>query len=440
MQGSLSQSEIDDVLRILAGNPKATRGDVAATLGVSEGRARHLIDRAKSSGSGSKTTESAKRVESRSFKGDEQTVEKTTTVRIKTLRQLCEVCEVDPSEWEVKEWSANKWEMAAVPRTTRSEKGKPWLRPSTKPIVTELFQVKARFVRKVGVVKVKTEIANLIKLAEKHSPKYAPYVMRRPPSGNMLELHIPDLHLGKLAWGKETGYQDYDAKLAEETFHEAVRVMVERSRHYEYDKVVISLGNDFQQVDNRKDTTTAGTQVDTDSRYPKLAYKAIEIAVSTIDRLATVAKDRHVVIVPGNHDEESAFHLGHKLQIWYRQCPDVTVDNSPTSRKYLRFGRVGLMWTHGHQGKKIDYGLLFATERPDVFGPAGSVREIHTGHLHGEMVIERMGVKVRIVDALCPADAWHSNNAYVGQLRGAQGYMWSKELGLLGTIDYTVPD
>ena len=44
-----------------------------------------------------------------------------------------------------------------------------------------------------------------------------------------LELTIPDLHLGKLAWGHETGHGDYDVRIAERTFETAVAALIERT-------------------------------------------------------------------------------------------------------------------------------------------------------------------------------------------------------------------
>jgi hypothetical protein len=370
-------------------------------------------------------------VESLEVSGNLQVVTKLSPKRITSLADLLEFCEVDPVEWEVDRYTVNKWEVGAgVVKKDGTKRVK----------VTPLFQVKVWLKRRADLVQARDILADFKADAAKHAPVYAPYVKKHPPSGNMLEIHVPDLHLGKLAWSKETGYEDYDCKLAQDVYEQAMHELVERSRRYEYDELIMSVGNDLFQADNYSNRTTAGTYVSTDGRYQKTFRQARQMVVHQIDRLATVAPKRKVIIVPGNHDEETSWHLGENLSIWYRNNPDVEVDNSPTARKYHRFGRVGLMFLHGHQGKHADYGLLFATERPDVFGPKGSFREIHTGHLHQLRVSERFGVRTRIVNSLGATDKWHADAAYVGMLRAAEAFHWNEKLGLLGIAEYCLPE
>jgi hypothetical protein len=88
------------------------------------------------------------------------------------------------------------------------------------------------------------------------------------------------------------------------------------------------------------------------------------------------------------------------------------------------------MFTHGDKGKRNDYPLLMATEQPEMFGQT-KYREAHTGHTHQTKLDEQHGVRVRVLPALCEADDWHAENAFVGNLRSAEAYVWNKDEGLI---------
>ena len=142
-----------------------------------------------------------------------------------------------------------------------------------------------------------------------------------------------------------------------------------------------------------------------------------------------------VVVVSGNHDFLASWHLGDSLECWFSKYEDVEIENQPKVRKYHQYGKCMLMFTHGNEGKREDYPLLMATENPVLFG-ATKWREAHCGHIHQTKTQEFHGVRVRILPALCPPDAWHAANGYVGNLRSAECYVWDKEEGLVGQFFY----
>jgi hypothetical protein len=198
------------------------------------------------------------------------------------------------------------------------------------------------------------------------------------------------------------------------------------------------VGNDLLHVDSRSNTTTAGTPQDTDSRYYKLFVSTRRMIQRAIHRCSELAKTVQVVLVPGNHDRDSVWHLGDSLTCAYNACPHIVIDNAPTQRKYVEHGRVMLLFTHGDKGKRPDYPLMMATEQPQMFGRT-TFREAHTGHLHQTQVQEWHGVRVRILPSLAGADAWHAEHGYVGNLRAAEAFVWSATEGLVATAYYTVP-
>ena len=295
------------------------------------------------------------------------------------------------------------------------------------------YQISAFFRKRKHVLEILDEIADLKDLATK-GLKRKILKIERPDgvSGNMLEINISDHHFGKLAWPKETGHEPYDVQIAQAMFMRALNTLIERSSGYKFDRVLFVIGNDLLNSDNAENTTTKGTVVTTDIRYHK-TYRTVRYTlIESIEKLKNIAPVT-VMVVPGNHDQLAAWHMGDSLECWYRSDKDVTVENDPRYRKYFQFGQVALGFTHGDKGS--DYPMLMATEEPKMWAST-KFREIHTGHRHADKVTEDHGVKVRILPALCPADDWHAENGYVENQRQAEAFIWNKDQGLIATAIY----
>ncbi len=253
----------------------------------------------------------------------------------------------------------------------------------------------------------------------------------------LFEPSIYDLHVGKLAWGNETGWDNYDSRMAEQAHDEALEALIRRSASHPISRVLYVVGNDLLHSDTKAGTTTGGTPLDTDSRYHKVFSIVRKMTVRAIDRLAEIAPV-DAVLVPGNHDTLAVWHLGDSLECWYRNAKHVTIENTPRMRKYYQHGRVMLLLTHGNRGKLDQYPLLMATEQRAMWG-ATHFREAHTGDKHGTKVLEVKGVKVRTLPSLSAADAWHSEFQFVGNSRSAEAFVWDKGEGLIAQAHYTIP-
>lgn len=347
--------------------------------------------------------------------------------RICTLEQLVEFCQIDLTIWEVERFIANKWEVGAKNDTGGSIAVEP------------LFQIKAFLRKKTAIVALRKEVEELKELAKSNARIPVTLKKKSGLHGNMLELDISDHHFGKLAWGAETGHQNYDTKIATQVFNRAVDVILERTASLAFDEIWFVVGNDLFNSDDTEGRTTKGTYVSTDVRYHKTFAVVRTAIIGTIERLRPLAKKVRVIMVYGNHDRLSVWHLGDSLECYFHKYPDVVIDNSPRYYKYHRFGDVMIMYTHGDKGKRTDYPLLMATEQPVMFGET-KFREAHTGHNHVRRVDEQHGVIVRILSSLGPPDAWHAENGFVGNLRSAEGFIWNKNEGLIGTVIYTDPN
>ena len=153
-------------------------------------------------------------------------------------------------------------------------------------------------------------------------------------SRSMYEISIFDPHVGKLAWHEESG-QNYNSKIAAHDFLTAFKDLLSRIKDADVEEIIVPIGNDALHIDNKHNTTTAGTPQDVDSRYQQIFRRARQMYVEALELASTVAPVRGI-IVPGNHDEENIFYLGDSLEGWFSRNPNVTIDNEAKLTKYYK--------------------------------------------------------------------------------------------------------
>jgi hypothetical protein len=282
---------------------------------------------------------------------------------------------------------------------------------------------------------VREEIEALKAIAKEEIKRTPSKTKSAKDTGLMLQIAIADHHFGKLSWPVETGGAPYDLKIAEAMFMRALDTLLDRAKGYEFEQVLFLLGNDLLHANDVAGNTFSGTKLDTEGRFQKTYWVVRKAMCRAIEVLRQIAPVK-VVVAYGNHDKTSMWTLADSLECFFHEDPRVEIDNQPIYRKYHKWGQCGLMFTHGDLGKRADYPLVFATERPDIFGST-TYREVHTGHLHTTRNEEFHGVRVRILPSLTPPDAWHSENSFVGNLRNAEAFVWSKTEGLIAQFIYS---
>jgi len=193
----------------------------------------------------------------------------------------------------------------------------------------------------------------------------------------------------------------------------------------------LPIGNDGLNSEGFSRATTKGTPQHDAEEWQQTFRGYWKLLVVAIDYLSAFAPV-DVIVVQGNHDFERMFYIGEVIESWYKDFSAVTVDNSYESRKYYRYGKNMLMFTHGDKEKTADMPLLMATEQPLMFAACPN-REVHCGHLHREIVNTYQGVKVRFLPSICTNDAWHKSKGYSAP-REAQAYIWNKEKGCEGYL------
>lgn len=351
---------------------------------------------------------------------NKQTITSPKSTRIKTLKDLIEVCKIDTEIWNVERYVVNKWEVGS--------------QVDGQIIVEPLFQIKAWLKRHNEVFELKQIRDEIIKEAKEFSPKYTPINYEHKQQGQLLEINIFDLHFGKLCWGLETG-TNYDTKIARKRFINAISGIISRVKGYDIKQVVFPIGQDFFNADDLRNQTTAGTLQDEDVRWQKTYKAGRELLITGIDMLSQIAPV-DVVVVQGNHDFQRSFYVGDAMECWYNNNDNVTVNNSPNPRKHYKFGKCLISYTHGNNEKIIDLPLLVASEEPALWA-ATKYREIHVGHLHHKKEIkfmatqEHKGMVIRFMRSLSGTDAWHNLKGYKGGIQACEAFIWDENEGLI---------
>lgn len=329
----------------------------------------------------------------------------------KTLDEVVRLCKVDLDKWEAKGFLMR-----------RGAKGYAW---------------SARFAAKDAPLDIRPYVSAYEQAVAKHAPKNWIYKQVNPKERDCLYvLNAHDLHMAKLAWSPETGFADWDIRIADRTYRATIDELMSKAPVHRIEEVVLIAGSDMMQVDNDRSSTSAGTYVDSDSRLPKIFDVSALMLTDVIEKLATQVRVR-VVVIPGNHDAVTSYFIGRYLQAFFRNHPNVIVDATPKSRKYVPYGKTLIGFDHGDETNLKELPLLLMRENQATISQF-KWQEVLTGHLHRESVDEYKGVKVRIAPALCSADKWHARKGFVLNLRQCQGLLYQRENGL-EAIYYTTP-
>ncbi len=349
----------------------------------------------------------------------------TTHEPIRTLDELIAVCEIDTTVWEISEWKANTWEAAAK-------------NPAGQLVSTTLYQVTARLKRRAWNPSAVSD--GMIAAIKAHVRPLRPVLRAAGASGYLYVATMGEPHLGKMAWAPETG-ENYDLEIALDRVRQSHRHLMQRAAVLAPEQVAIVIGDDFFTADTPTNTTTAGTPQEVDGRYRKVFRRGVELCREIIEgwrQLAPVA----VWIKVGNHDQTITWHAGEVLAAMYGPTEDVTVVNPDRLRHYQRWGCCLIGLTHGDKEKDDKLPMLMAHEARADWADT-TCRVWLTGHLHTlksktqraviqpmqSDVHEEMGVVIRRCRSLSGTDAWHHQLGYVGNIKAAEGFAFSRTLG-----------
>ena len=284
-------------------------------------------------------------------------------------------------------------------------KGKSVLYDSEGNIKAQWIKTKVAEQNKVNIL-----LEAMSHIADKWQGKSDPI---KAPKGDLSDdllavYNIGDAHIGMLSWAPETG-TNFNLQIAEHNLCEAVDKLVEmgpKSRQ----ALIINIGDWFH-ADNKSSTTTAGTHVDTDSRFAKMILVGVRIMRRLIDITLTKHEIVHVYNAQGNHDGNTSIMLALCLSQYYEREPRVVIEMTPSKFHYHRFGLNLIGITHCDTVKMEALAEIMACDRPEDWGQTVH-RWFVTGHIHHTVIKELRGCTVESLRTLAPADAWHKGQGY----------------------------
>jgi hypothetical protein len=343
-----------------------------------------------------------------SIRGDKAVIETSNSTQIYTLEELIKVSELNMDEWTVKSFIANSY--------------------------GQNFQAKAEFSRKKEVA-----LKRILEEFKDDALNFAPNIDKiKFPSlenGKLLIVNIPDAHIGKLCNKEQTGH-NYDLKIACEVYTKTLLDLVAKSKKQGgIEKIWYVVGNDYLTIDTPQNTTTRGTPQDVDTRFSKIFREGRKLLIQTVEILKQIAPV-HIIVMPGNHDRSSMFHLGDALECWYHNDENVTVDNEDKIRKYYSHGEIAFGYTHGDQIKPDKLVQMGIVEYGKEWGSAKR-RFWLIGHTHHYKVHNIQGTEIWTIPSISGSDDFHQANGYVGSTRQALAMVCSKDN--LDAVFYSQP-
>ena len=282
----------------------------------------------------------------------------------------------------------------------------------------------------VDYEQIRTEMMDEMK---KLSPKVNRYKRKKTKDPHCLVLDIADLHIGKLAT-MDGANDTYNVDIAIERAIKGSLSLIDKSKPYNIEKIFFIIGNDVLHIDNAKTrTTTSGTPQDTDGMWYDNFKIARGVYCHIINMLSTIS-DVHVIHCPSNHDYMTGFMLADAVNCYFHNNKNITFDVSNVHRKYVKYGKNLLNFSHG-DGAKIDkIPYLAAHEVPQLWADT-MYRYAFMHHIHHKQYYKFMsgadfiGMTVEYLRSPSGSDRWHNDNGYTGSKVCIEAFIHHPENG-----------
>lgn len=346
----------------------------------------------------------------------------TKSLHIRTVADLIEYAGID-----IKVWYPHK------PKIKTSEVTISAKRSSTgKDVTYTNYHIGVEFRR---FKPVEQAIMKVIKEMPKQA--YRPVRERRYKDDDiMAEVSLYDHHFGKWAVSPEVP-SDYTLDTAKEDYLVSLEKLAAQVKSWRPKQIVFPIGNDFMHFDNKKGTTTKGTQMDMAGRFFQVATVALQSAQEAVKMLRKIAPV-HIIWVQSNHDEHATWWLCNSLEQFYINDPNITVDVTPRAIQRYIWGETFIGYEHGQIKPERLCNTLIKQFRKEICNC--NFVEAHAGHYHkqqeikwvskdtyGEVLYQRLG-------ALTRTDYWHYLNGWFASVRSAEASVYSKKHGKKATF------
>jgi hypothetical protein len=273
----------------------------------------------------------------------------------------------------------------------------------------------------------------LIKDLKKYSPSFPKLERIKNTDSYLLVVDPADIHIGKLASAFECG-ETYNNQIAVKRVLDGVKGLLDKAKGFNIDKILFIGGNDILHIDNPKRTTTSGTPQDTDGMWHTNFLIAKQLYVDVLEILLSVA-DVHFDFNPSNHDYTNGFFLAQVIEVYFKNCDNITFNTSIAHRKGFKYYNNFIGTTHG-DGAKIDLlPALFTQENVKIWSETKH-RYIYTHHVHHKTSKDYIGVTIESLRSPSGTDSWHHRNGYEHAPKAVEGFIHSKENGQIARLTH----
>lgn len=270
----------------------------------------------------------------------------------------------------------------------------------------------------------------------------------RPPMANLVSHSSPDLmnqltiadgHVGAMAWGVETGSQNWDLNLAHSTILAGSMWIIDNLPAA--DEIIVNVLGDFTDTDGYVPATPASKHIlDVDGRFPRI----VDVAEDVVERIVLHALTKHhkvhLVIMPGNHDPLTAQWMRKLYTRIFRNEPRVVVDQSIRNVWCMKFGANMIAAHHGDKIAMPQLPSVFANDFAPMWGQT-VFRYCHTGHLHHKHMVKHVGkqhtgMMVYQHPTISARNAWAAERGYP-EARELLGHSYHIRCGMRTTLHFT---
>jgi hypothetical protein len=247
---------------------------------------------------------------------------------------------------------------------------------------------------------------------------------------------LSDLHMGMMAWGKETG-ESYDISIACKLIKGQFDTLASMSPPGH--GLIVFLGDTFHANDSTNRTPKSGHHLDVDGRRQKVLRAAVEVAQHVIGRALQVHQTVEVITIRGNHDPDASEAFNLALSVFYSGHIRVKIDPLARDIAYREFGTNLLGFSHGHTMPPERQAQAMAADMPEAWGRTTCRRAFH-GHFHREASKMVGAVKVECVGIITPQDSYSFAGGWRGE-RLFRAYRFDRHKGERGSsVEIVRPD
>jgi hypothetical protein len=245
-------------------------------------------------------------------------------------------------------------------------------------------------------------------------------------NGKILVITPADFHYGLLSDDYSNG-NEYNLEIAEKLFFEVMNDIIENNKDKKYEKVIFVAGHDMTNSDNLNSTTAKGTPQQDSAMWFTVVKNISRILETAIDMCAKIAPV-DVIYVPSNHDLHTMFGVMLTLEARYRDMKNIMIDTSPLPRKYYKFGKNILAFSHDIKVKEAL--KIVSTEAKDMWSDSTRVI-LMLGHLHQAMAYEKQGMLETFrLPTISGYSRWTNTQGYVQTERKNQTFVVDYNKGI----------